>query len=82
MNFRRIEQFKLIQIKFHRELRWSTAQVDQVPVASSLAHLTGSAKMGLAAHQPRQESCPHGGCNGLSRPILVNPAVRWLGNHG
>jgi hypothetical protein len=53
MNFRRIEQFKLIQIKFHRELRWSTAQVDQVPVASSLAHLTGSAKMGLAAYQPR-----------------------------
>jgi hypothetical protein len=43
MNVRRFELFKLIQIKFHRELRWSTAQVAHVPAASSLARLTGLA---------------------------------------
>jgi hypothetical protein len=53
MNFRRFELFELIQIKFHRKLRWSTAQVGQVPIVSSLAHLTGPATPGLGS-QPTE----------------------------
>jgi hypothetical protein len=83
MKFGRSELFKLIQFKFHRELRWSTAHVGQIPVASSLAHLTGPAK--TQAWKPiENQGSAHGalGGDGRPNPVTTSGGESDLGHYG